>query len=217
MPLLLFLFVDLREINMYFHNLYQLFSQYFVFFGTDSLYSHNFHPRGTFMLRNSRKWRDGCTFARRKIAKRNVNCSCVSVELPVRAILGTRALLNRCTVRFLWKQRVNQFSFSRRYSAICGFACLSIAPAILLPESPLYYLSRDDELSAEKSLRWYRGDTYDVQHEISETKRLVLAARSTKVRTIDVTQRLPLPESITFLEECTNWRLFCSFLLFCYL
>ncbi|KAG6798490.1 facilitated trehalose transporter Tret1 [Apis mellifera caucasica] len=62
-----------------------------------------------------------------------------------------------------------------RYSAICGLACLSIAPTKLLPESPLYYLSRNDEIGAEKSLRWYRGDTYDVQHEINETKRLVLA------------------------------------------
>ncbi|OAD53030.1 Facilitated trehalose transporter Tret1 [Eufriesea mexicana] len=65
-----------------------------------------------------------------------------------------------------------------RYSIICGLACLSIALVKLLPESPLYYLSRNDEINAEKSLRWYRGDTYDVQHEISETKRLIPATRS---------------------------------------
>ncbi|XP_076396262.1 facilitated trehalose transporter Tret1 isoform X2 [Megachile rotundata] len=39
---------------------------------------------------------------------------------------------------------------------------------------------RNDESNAEKSLKWYRGDTYDVQHEISEMKRLVLAERSRK-------------------------------------
>ncbi|KOC65059.1 Facilitated trehalose transporter Tret1 [Habropoda laboriosa] len=66
------------------------------------------------------------------------------------------------------------------YSTICGLACLSIAPAKYLPESPLYYLSRNDENNAEKSLRWYRGDTYDVQHEISEMKRLLLTSRSKK-------------------------------------
>ncbi|XP_003705143.2 facilitated trehalose transporter Tret1 isoform X1 [Megachile rotundata] len=67
-----------------------------------------------------------------------------------------------------------------RYSSICGIACLSIAPTKLLPETPLYHLSRNDESNAEKSLKWYRGDTYDVQHEISEMKRLVLAERSRK-------------------------------------
>ncbi|CAK9811553.1 Facilitated trehalose transporter Tret1 [Anthophora plagiata] len=64
------------------------------------------------------------------------------------------------------------------YTKICGLACLSIAPAKYLPESPLYYLSRNDENNAEKSLRWYRGDTYDIQHEISEMKRLLLTSRS---------------------------------------
>ncbi|XP_078037312.1 facilitated trehalose transporter Tret1 [Augochlora pura] len=60
-----------------------------------------------------------------------------------------------------------------RYSSICGIACLSIAPAKLLPESPIYYLLRNEEINAEKSLRWYRGDTCDVQQEVSEIKRLI--------------------------------------------
>ncbi|XP_029045061.1 facilitated trehalose transporter Tret1-like isoform X1 [Osmia bicornis bicornis] len=65
-----------------------------------------------------------------------------------------------------------------RYSSICGLACLSIVPVKLLPETPVYHLSRNDEINAEKSLRWYRGNTYDVQHEINETKWLILSTRS---------------------------------------
>ncbi|XP_076177940.1 facilitated trehalose transporter Tret1 [Ptiloglossa arizonensis] len=68
-----------------------------------------------------------------------------------------------------------------RYSSICGIACFSIMPTKLLPESPLYYLSRNDEINAEKSLRWYRGDTYDIQYEISEMKRLILMTPSKKL------------------------------------
>ncbi|XP_043510872.1 facilitated trehalose transporter Tret1-like [Frieseomelitta varia] len=98
-------------------------------------------------------------------------------------LLAFFQLLLNCGVMYAFyvAHAIDEVKTVWRYSAICGFACLSIAPAILLPESPLHYLSRDDELSAEKSLRWYRGNTYDVQHEISETKRLVLAARSTKI------------------------------------
>ncbi|XP_076645043.1 facilitated trehalose transporter Tret1 [Halictus rubicundus] len=60
-----------------------------------------------------------------------------------------------------------------KYSSICGIACFSIGLAKLLPESPFYYLSRNDEINAEKSLRWYRGNTSDIEHEVSEMKRLV--------------------------------------------
>ncbi|KOX75768.1 Facilitated trehalose transporter Tret1 [Melipona quadrifasciata] len=105
-----------------------------------------------------------------------------SKEIRGRLLAFFQLLLN-CGVMYAFyvAHAIDEVKTVWRYSAICGFACLSIAPAILLPESPLHYLSKDDELSAEKSLRWYRGDTYDVQHEISETKRLVLAARSTKI------------------------------------
>ncbi|XP_076231292.1 facilitated trehalose transporter Tret1 [Calliopsis andreniformis] len=68
-----------------------------------------------------------------------------------------------------------------RYSSICGIACLSIAPTKLLPESPLHYLSRNDEINAEKSLRWYRGNTYDIQHEMNEMKRLIVMTHSKKL------------------------------------
>nr|XP_033333268.1 facilitated trehalose transporter Tret1-like [Megalopta genalis] len=67
-----------------------------------------------------------------------------------------------------------------KYSSICGIACLSIAAAKLLPESPFYYLSRNEEINAEKSLRWYRGDTCDAQQEVNEMKRLIRMTRPKK-------------------------------------
>ncbi|CAK9800912.1 Facilitated trehalose transporter Tret1 [Anthophora quadrimaculata] len=79
---------------------------------------------------------------------------------------------------FIVAHSIDEESTISMYSKICGLACLSIAPAKYLPESPLYYLSKNDENNAEKSLRWYRGDTYDIQHEISEMKRLLLASRT---------------------------------------
>ncbi|XP_031833976.2 facilitated trehalose transporter Tret1 [Nomia melanderi] len=82
---------------------------------------------------------------------------------------------------FLVAHAISEQETIWKYSSICGIACFSIAPAKLLPESPFYYLSRNDEINAEKSLRWYRGDTHDVQHEISEMKRLSLVTQRGKV------------------------------------
>ncbi|XP_060828782.1 facilitated trehalose transporter Tret1-like [Bombus pascuorum] len=97
-------------------------------------------------------------------------------------LLAFFQLLINCGVMYAFyvAHAITEVETVWRYSAICGLACLSIAPVKLLPESPLYYLSRNDEINAEKSLRWYRGDTYDVQHEISETKRLILVTSSKK-------------------------------------
>ncbi|CAL7938694.1 unnamed protein product [Xylocopa violacea] len=97
-------------------------------------------------------------------------------------LLGFFQLLVNCGVMYsFWiAHTIDEETSSWRYSVICGLACLSIVPVKLLPESPLYYLSRNDEINAEKSLRWYRGDTYDVQHEINETKRLILVSGQRK-------------------------------------
>ncbi|XP_076761856.1 facilitated trehalose transporter Tret1 [Xylocopa sonorina] len=98
-------------------------------------------------------------------------------------LLGLFQLLVNCGVMYaFWiAHAIDEQTSSWRYSVICGLACLSIVPVKLLPESPLYYLSRDDQINAEKSLRWYRGDTYDVQREINETKRLILVTGQRKL------------------------------------
>jgi len=55
-----------------------------------------------------------------------------------------------------------------------------IALVNLLPESPLYYLTKNNEIKAKDSLKWYRGQTYKDDVEIEELKYLV--SQSGKVK-----------------------------------
>ncbi|XP_054009242.1 facilitated trehalose transporter Tret1-like [Hylaeus anthracinus] len=98
-------------------------------------------------------------------------------------LLGFFQIFVNCGIMyaFVAANAIDEHETVWRYSSICGIACFSIMPTKLLPESPLYYLSRNDEINAEKSLRWYRGDTYDIQHEINEMKQLVIMTRSKKL------------------------------------
>lgn len=62
------------------------------------------------------------------------------------------------------------------YNVVCAVACFPIALVILLPESPLYYLTKEDESSARISLMWFRGerdnDAYRINQELGELRRL---------------------------------------------
>ncbi|XP_053598422.1 facilitated trehalose transporter Tret1 [Microplitis demolitor] len=60
-----------------------------------------------------------------------------------------------------------------RYSLICAVSCAPIIWITFLPESPLYYLSIDDEHSAAKSIKWYRGDGFN--HELDQFKKIIKA------------------------------------------
>ncbi|XP_076625128.1 facilitated trehalose transporter Tret1 [Colletes latitarsis] len=84
-----------------------------------------------------------------------------------------------------------------RYGSICGIACFLIIPTKSLPESPLYYLSKNDEINAEKSLRWCRGDSYNIQDEIDEMKRLILMTRPKKLSLKMLTNRRVLRSLVT--------------------
>lgn len=46
-----------------------------------------------------------------------------------------------------------------------------VALVNLLPESPFYHLTKNNEIKAKDSLKWYRGQTYD-DVEIKELKYL---------------------------------------------
>ncbi|XP_076395278.1 hdc homolog, cell cycle regulator isoform X6 [Megachile rotundata] len=68
-------------------------------------------------------------------------------------------------------------------SILCGiapivFACIMI----FMPESPLFYLFKDDEESAKKSMRYFRGPDYDIEGEIAAFKEQVQLSRQQKVR-----------------------------------
>jgi len=47
--------------------------------------------------------------------------------------------------------------------------CFVVALVNLLPESPFYHLTKNNEIKAKDSLKWYRGQTYD-DIEIKELK-----------------------------------------------
>lgn len=56
-------------------------------------------------------------------------------------------------------------------SALCGATPLMFAGAmIFMPESPLYHLSKNDEDSARKSMRFLRGPDTDFGSEIEAFK-----------------------------------------------
>ncbi|GAB1860365.1 Sugar transporter ERD6-like 6 [Camponotus japonicus] len=67
-----------------------------------------------------------------------------------------------------------------RYSFICAVTCLLIALINLVPESPLYYLMKNDEIKARDSLKWYRGQIYEDDVEMKELKYLAIVSHSKK-------------------------------------
>jgi len=62
---------------------------------------------------------------------------------------------------------------------LMNLTCLAIPITFVLqfmwmPETPQYFLSKDNRESAAKSLQWLRGKTHDVENELQELKVSVL-------------------------------------------
>ncbi|KAG5315510.1 TRET1 protein, partial [Acromyrmex insinuator] len=83
-------------------------------------------------------------------------------------------LLINCGIMyaFVIAHVLNEYNTIWRYSLICAVTCFVIALVNLLPESPFYHLTKNNEIKAKDSLKWYRGQTYD-DIEIKELKYLV--------------------------------------------
>ncbi|XP_011702423.1 PREDICTED: facilitated trehalose transporter Tret1-like isoform X2 [Wasmannia auropunctata] len=84
-------------------------------------------------------------------------------------------LLINCGIMyaFVIAHVINEHDTIWRYNIICAVTCLVIALVNLLPESPFYYLMKNNEMKAKDSLKWYRGQTYEDDVEIEELKYLV--------------------------------------------
>ena len=52
---------------------------------------------------------------------------------------------------------------------LCGIAPLVFASImIFMPESPLFYMTKNNEAAARKSMRFFRGPDYNIDPEINE-------------------------------------------------
>ncbi|KZC08076.1 Facilitated trehalose transporter Tret1, partial [Dufourea novaeangliae] len=67
------------------------------------------------------------------------------------------------------------------YSLACGMPCVLLIMSTRLSNSPYYYLSRNDEINAIVSLKWFHGIDYDAQRKINEIKRLILMVQPKKL------------------------------------
>ncbi|XP_033362154.1 facilitated trehalose transporter Tret1-like [Bombus vosnesenskii] len=67
-------------------------------------------------------------------------------------------------------------------SILCGIAPLLFASIMtFMPESPLFYMAKDNEEAAKKSMRFFRGSEYDIDPEISAFKDQIDKSRREKV------------------------------------
>ncbi|XP_020294864.1 facilitated trehalose transporter Tret1-like [Pseudomyrmex gracilis] len=92
-------------------------------------------------------------------------------------------LLINCGIMyaFLIAHILNEYDSTWRYSLTCAVSCLTIALVNLLPESPLCYLMKDNEIKAKDSLKWYRGQIYEDDAELEDLKYLAVR-RSEKIK-----------------------------------
>ena len=67
-------------------------------------------------------------------------------------------------------------------SILCGIAPLLFASIMtFMPESPLFYMAKENEEAAKKSMRFFRGSEYNIDPEISAFKVSVTLATNTEV------------------------------------
>ncbi|XP_043600180.1 facilitated trehalose transporter Tret1-like [Bombus pyrosoma] len=67
-------------------------------------------------------------------------------------------------------------------SILCGIAPLLFASIMtFMPESPLFYMAKENEEAAKKSMRFFRGSEYDIDPEISAFKDQIEKSRREKV------------------------------------
>lgn len=81
---------------------------------------------------------------------------------------------------------LNVFTFS----IICGVLPLAFAVAfVFMPESPLYLVSKNRSEDAIKSLKWLRGDHYDISDELNDLQRQHEADINNKISFIAALKR----------------------------
>ncbi|KAK0086222.1 hypothetical protein PV325_003573 [Microctonus aethiopoides] len=73
---------------------------------------------------------------------------------------------------FLVKYLIDEKNTIWKYSLISAISCIPIVFISILPESPLYYLMKNDESNAEKSIKWYH-DTEKYQEELLNIKNFI--------------------------------------------
>ena len=67
-------------------------------------------------------------------------------------------------------------------SILCGIAPLLFASIMtFMPESPLFYMAKENEEAAKKSMRFFRGSEYNIDPEISAFKDQIDKSRREKV------------------------------------
>lgn len=66
---------------------------------------------------------------------------------------------------FLVRYLIDEENTIWKYSLISAISCIPIVFISILPESPLYYLMKNDKSNAEKSIKWYH-DTEKYQEEL---------------------------------------------------
>jgi MFS family permease len=132
-------------------------------------------------------------------------CFCISApqysteiaEKEIRGILGTFfQVLVIAGILFVYV--IGAFVPIFWTNVICSvFPLIYGAILILMPESPVYYLIKDREDDAVKSLKWLRGETYDTKMEIESLR--------SELRLTDETPRISMKKA--FSEPAAIWSI----------
>ncbi|KAK0183311.1 hypothetical protein PV327_001363 [Microctonus hyperodae] len=109
--------------------------------------------------------------------------SCVLFPILIGEIAGKKRrvklltyfqLLINCGIfyAFLVRYLIDEDNTIWKYSLISAISCTPIVFVSILPESPLYYLMKNDEYNAKKSIKWYH-DTEKNHEELLNIINLV--------------------------------------------
>ncbi|KAF3426071.1 hypothetical protein E2986_00365 [Frieseomelitta varia] len=81
-------------------------------------------------------------------------------------------------------------------SILCGIAPLVFASIMtFMPESPLYYMTKNNEAAARKSMRFFRGPDYNIEPEIDEFREQVERSKRERV-TLSAFLRRPVLKTL---------------------
>ncbi|KAK1122886.1 hypothetical protein K0M31_009331 [Melipona bicolor] len=81
-------------------------------------------------------------------------------------------------------------------SILCGIAPLVFASIMtFMPESPLFYMTKNNEAAARKSMRFFRGPDYNIDPEINEFKEQVERSKRERV-TLSAFLRRPVLKTL---------------------
>ncbi|XP_029710984.1 facilitated trehalose transporter Tret1-like [Aedes albopictus] len=110
-------------------------------------------------------------------------------EPSIRGTLGTFCEL-MITVGILFVYAVEAVGSVRMLSAICGAIPIVFgAIFFFMPESPYYFIEKDRETDAARSLKWLRGHLYNEIEEIEELKAEEAKSRSDKITILQCLQQ----------------------------